>query len=321
MNAMNPEISPAPFDARLKSITWEAPGVLSLCFTSLDGSLLPPFEPGAHVDLHLPDGTIRPYSLCGDPADSSQYRIGVREIDGGRATAAIHRALRPGMALRLGRPRNAFPFVEADRYLFVAGGIGVTPLLPMMRAARAAGATWSLLFCARAREEAPFLAEALALGGEVTLHASRAGTRLDVAARLAEAPPGTLLYCCGPESLMLAVADATKHWPEGTVRFEWFAAKARPEGETSGAFEVFCARSGVTVSVPPENSILGVLLERGIEVPRSCEQGVCGTCEVHVLEGRVDHRDSILSAEEQAANETMMTCVSRCLGPRLVLDI
>ena len=311
----------APFEVRLKTMTWEAPGVLSLVFAALDGRNLPSFEPGAHVDVHLPDGTLRQYSLCGDPAERRAYRVGVREIEGGRATSIIHRLLRPGMVVRLSPPRNNFPFVAARAYLFVAGGIGVTPLLPMIRAAQAAGASWSLLFCTRRVEEAPFLDEILALGGTVSLHASEAGTRLDVAARLAEAAPDTMLYCCGPEGLMVAVQEATRHWPAEAVRFEWFTARARPQDAVSGGFEVVCAQSGVTVTVPPDNSILGVLLAAGINIPRSCEQGVCGTCEVRILEGEADHHDSILSAGEQAANQSMMTCVSRARGTRLVLDI
>ena len=313
--------SDATFEARLKTMTWEAPGVLSLVFVGMDGRDLPPFEPGAHVDVHLPDGTLRQYSLCGDPLERRAYRVGVREIEGGRATTLIHRQLRPGMVLRLGTPRNNFPFLPASRYLFVAGGIGVTPLLPMMRAAQAAGAAWTLLFCTRRVEDAPFLDEVLALGGEVSLHASEAGTRLDVAARLADAAPGLKLYCCGPERLMVAVQEATAHWPQDAVHFEWFTARTRSEDQAAGGFEVVCARSGITVSVPPDDSILGVLLAAGVEVPRSCEQGVCGTCEVRILEGEADHRDSILSAGEQAANQSMMTCVSRARGTRLVLDI
>ncbi|MCK8784538.1 PDR/VanB family oxidoreductase [Roseomonas sp. NAR14] len=313
--------APAFLTLRLRRITWEAPGVLSLDFVSPDGAALPAFAPGAHVDLHLPGGDIRQYSLCGDPSDRATYRVGVREVEGGRVSRIIHRELRPGMLLKVGTPRNNFPLIASPHYLFVAGGIGVTPLLPMMREATRNGARWSLLFCTKRVEDAPFLDEALALGGEVSLHSSEAGTRLDVEARLADAPADTVLYCCGPEKLMTAVEQATAHWPEGTVRFEWFTARARPEGEVSEGFELVCAASGTTLFVPPEKSVLDVLNENGIDVPRSCEQGVCGTCECRIIEGEVDHRDSILSASEQAANQSMMTCVSRAKGSRLVLDV
>ena len=308
-------------DVRLRRISWETDGVLALEFAAVDGGDLPPFEPGAHVDLHLGDGMLRQYSLCGDPAKRKCYRIGVREIDGGRVSRHIHRNLRPGALIQMSQPRNNFEFVASRNYLFIAGGIGITPLLPMMRAASGAGAAWSLLFCARSIEQAPFLDEARAHGGDVSVHASQVGARLDVTQCLAEVRPGTIIYCCGPESLMTAVEAASAHWPEGTVRFEWFAPRARPEGEISGGFRVVCARSGHSLEVMPEQSILQVLTDAGIEIARSCEQGICGTCEVRVLEGEVDHRDSILSASERASNEIMMTCVSRAKGASLVLDV
>jgi len=322
MNAISTSATATTFPALLRRMTYEAPGVLSLDFEAEDGRELPPFEPGSHIDLHLPDGTIRQYSLCGDPAERGHYRIAVRDVKGGRASRFIHRGeLRPGVTVTLGIPRNNFAFEPASNYLFVAGGIGITPLLPMMRAATAAGSTWSLLLCAPRTANAPFLREARALGGEVSVHASTEGTRLDIAAHLRDARPDTLLYCCGPEALMLAVEQATTAWPEGSVRFEWFTARARPQGEATDTFEVECAQRSLTLTVPPDRSILQVLNEAGLNVPCSCEQGICGTCEVAVLEGEVDHRDSILSAAERASNSTMMCCVSRSKSPRLVLDL
>ena len=321
IEAQSQNTSGALLDVRLRRISWEAEGVMALEFAAVDGADLPPFEPGAHVDLHLGDGMLRQYSLCGDPADRKCYRIGVREIDGGRASRHIHRNLRPGTLLQISHPRNNFEFVASRNYLFIAGGIGITPLLPMMRAASGASSAWTLLFCARSVAQAPFLEEAKAHSGEVSVHASQAGTRLDVTRYLAEVKPDTVVYCCGPESLMTAVEGASAHWPEGTVRFEWFAPRARPEGEISGGFRVVCARSGLSLDVMPDQSILQVLTDAGIEVARSCEQGICGTCEVRVLEGEVDHRDSILSAAERASNEMMMTCVSRAKGASLVLDV
>jgi ferredoxin-NADP reductase len=306
---------------RLRRLGWEADGVLSLDLVAPDATPLPAFTPGAHVDLHMPDGQVRQYSLCGDPADRSTYRVAVRAVEGGRVSRAIHRDLRPGALLTVGLPRNNFPLLPSPQYLFVAGGIGITPLLPMMRVASRQGSVWSLLFCARRAADAPFLNEARALGGSVIVHESDAGTRLDVAARLQDVPEATLLYCCGPDRLMTAVEDATRHWPEGTVHFEWFTPKARPADEVSGGFELVCAQSGLTLTVPPARSVLDILTEAGITVPTSCEQGICGTCECRVLAGEVDHRDSILSASEQAANQTMMVCVSRAKSNRLVLDL
>jgi ferredoxin-NADP reductase len=301
----------------IRRMTREAAGVLSLDLVSPDGQNLAAFSPGAHVDLHLGNGLVRQYSLCGDPNDRGVYRVAVRDVAGGLGSGAIHRQIRPGDLLRVVGPRNNFPLLPSPRYLFVAGGIGITPLLPMMRAATAAAAEWSLLYCVPRAEEAPFLSE---LGGSVTLHVSDAGTRLDAATRLATPEPDTMVYCCGPESLMVAVEDATAAWPEGTVHFEWFTPRTQVFEET-GAFQVVCGQTGVTLSVPPGRSVLEMLTEAGIVVATSCEQGICGTCECRVLEGEIDHRDSILSAAERAANQTMMVCVSRAKSARLVLDL
>jgi ferredoxin len=177
---------------------------------------------------------------------------------------------------------------------------------------------WALHYCVRDPAEAAFRHELPA--GDVTLHGPR--NRLDVVALLAEPRADMLVYCCGPERLMAAVEQAGAHWPEGALRFEWFAPRSRPEGEgPPGAFEVRCARSGVTLTVPADRSLLSVLDRSGVAISSSCEQGVCGTCEVAVLEGEVEHRDSILSAAERAAGRSMMACVSRARGSRLVLDI
>jgi tetrachlorobenzoquinone reductase len=306
---------------RLRRLAWEADGVFSLDLVAPDGGDLPEFTAGAHVDLHMPNGISRQYSLSGDPQDRKTYRLAVRLVEGGAATPIIHHKLRPGDLLEVSAPRNNFPLLPSPNYLFIAGGIGITPLLPMLREATRAGADWTLLFCVRRHEDAPFLAEAQSIGGEVVVHASALGARLDVAARLAEAPRQTMLYCCGPDRLMREVEAHSLHWPPNSVHFEWFAARARPEDEVSNGFELFCARSKITLIVPPEKTVIKALADAGVEVPMSCEQGICGSCECTVLEGEVDHRDSILSAAEQAANQTMMVCVSRAKSNRLVLDL
>ena len=317
---MDTVANPTTIAIRLRRITWEATGVVSLDFATTNGADLPPFEAGAHVDLHLPDGTVRQYSLCGDPADRAHYRIGVREIAGGRVSRQLHQELRPGAMVNVGLPRNNFPLVPASAYLFVAGGIGITPLLPMMRQANAQGTPWTLLYCVRTLDGAPFLAEALALGGIVEVFVSAEGARLDIASRLTAVQTDTALYCCGPATLMEAVERATVAWPEGCVRFEWFAARPTTD-RAAGGFEIVCAQSGLTLNVPEDRSVLQVLTDAGICVPCSCEQGVCGTCEVRIVEGEADHRDSILSASERAANQSMMVCVSRAKSLRLVLDV
>jgi len=316
-----PRAGEETMQVRVRALVWEAPGVLSLHLASLDGAALPAFEPGAHIDVKLPDGTLRQYSLCGDPNDLTHYRLGIRAVTGGQSSGFVHKRLRPGDVVTVSTPRNNFPLVAAKHYIFVAGGIGVTPFIPMMREVAARNGSFTLLYCNKRNEDAPFLREIEALGGELSLHASEAGTRLDVAQRFAAVETGAVVYCCGPEKLMLAVEEATAGWPEGSVHFEWFAPRSRPEGETSDSFEVVCQASGKTLTVPADKSILEVLGENGIEVPRSCEQGICGTCEVRVVSGEIDHRDSILSSAERAANETMMICVSRCRGARLVLDV
>jgi ferredoxin-NADP reductase len=300
---------------------WEVPGVISLELVAPDGGALPGWEPGAHLDLHIPGAPVRQYSLCGDPAERRIWRVAVRDVAGGRVSGLVHKALRPGALVEVEGPRNNFHLIPSPAYVFVAGGIGITPILPMLRAARDAGAQATLLFCVRGAAEAPFLEEARALCPDVVLHASAEGTRLDVAARLGTPQRGTLVYCCGPQRLMEAVETATASWPEGSVRFEWFAPRARPDGEADGGFELALARSGRSIQVAPAQSVLAALRDAGFDIPSSCEQGICGTCECRVLEGEVDHRDSILSASERAANDVMMACVSRARGARLVLDL
>lgn len=314
--------APSSLQVRVRAMRWEASGVLSLELSAVDGALLPPFEPGAHVDLRLPDGTLRQYSLCGDPSDRSHYRLGIRAVGGGLSSTFVHRKLRPGEFVTVSAPRNNFPLEDAERYIFVAGGIGVTPLIPMMRQASAYGRPWTLLYCNKRDSDAPFLDEIRALGGAISLHSSGAGTRLDVEAQLATVQTGAMIYCCGPEGLMTAVEEATTAWPQDAVRFEWFAPRSRAHEGASGSFEVVCNISGLTLTVPEDRTVLDVLNDAGIEVPCSCQQGICGTCETRVVSGEVDHRDSILSSAERAANQTMMTCVSRAkAGSRLVLDI
>src|SRR5579863_6401056 len=255
---------------RVRTMRWEAPGVMSLELSAVDGAVLPSFEPGAHVDLRLPDGTMRQYSLCGDPSDRSHYRLGIRAVGGGLSSTFVHRKLRPGEIVTSSAPRNNFPLEDAERYVFVAGGIGVTPLIPMMRQASARGRPWTLLYCNKRDSDAPFLDEIRALGGEISLHSSEAGTRLDVEARLATVQVGAMIYCCGPERLMIAVEEATTSWPEGAVRFEWFAPRSRSSDDVAGSFEVVCNVSGLTLTVPEDRTVLDVLNDAGIEVPCSC---------------------------------------------------
>jgi ferredoxin-NADP reductase len=292
-----------------------AEGVVEL---RLEGERLPSWQPGAHVDLVLPSGLVRQYSLCGDPADSGAYTIATRlvaEEQGGRGgSREVHERLHPGAEVEIRGPRNRFPLAAAPSYVFVAGGIGITPLLPMVRAAEAAGADWRLVYGGRSRATMPYLAEVERLGGDrVTVAAEDESGRPDLAF-LAQLPPETAVYCCGPDGLMAAVAAAM---PEGREpRLERFTASAPAGGS---AFEVELRRSGRTVTVPADRSVLAAVREELPDVAYSCRQGFCGSCRQRVLAGEVDHRDELLTDAER--KDSMLICVSRSAGGRLVLDL
>ncbi|MFH8578260.1 PDR/VanB family oxidoreductase [Streptomyces zaomyceticus] len=293
-----------------------AEGVVEL---RLEGTGLPPWQPGAHVDLVLPSGLVRQYSLCGDPADPASYTVATRLIEaeqGGRGgSREVHDRLREGVEIEIRGPRNRFPLVDAPAYVFVAGGIGITPVLPMLRAAEAAGADWRLVYCGRSRATMPYLDEIEALGGgdRVTVVAEDVSGFPDLGF-LAHVPPETLVYCCGPEGLMDAVTAAM---PEGRdPRLERFSAAATTGGT---AFEVELRRSGRTVRVAADQSVLAAVREELPGITYSCRQGFCGTCQQRVLEGEIDHRDELLTDAERG--ESMLICVSRCAGKRLVLDL
>ncbi|MFD3530846.1 PDR/VanB family oxidoreductase [Streptomyces sp. NPDC058664] len=292
-----------------------ADGVVEL---RLEGRDLPAWQPGAHVDLVLPSGLVRQYSLCGDPADLSSYTVATRLIEeeqGGRGgSREVHERLHEGVEIEIRGPRNRFPLADAPAYVFVAGGIGITPVLPMLRAAEAAGADWRLVYCGRSRATMPYLAEVGALGGDrVTVVAEDESGRPDLGF-LAHVPDGTLVYCCGPDGLADAVTAAM---PEGRApRLERFSAAATTGGT---AFELELRRSGRTVTVAADRSVLAVVREEVPGVMYSCRQGFCGTCRQRVLEGEVDHRDELLTDAER--DDSMLICVSRCAGKRLVLDL
>ncbi|MEU5984236.1 PDR/VanB family oxidoreductase [Streptomyces sp. NPDC047434] len=284
----------------------------------LEGTGLPAWQPGAHLDLVLPSGLVRQYSLCGDPANTGTYTVATRLIEpGGRGgSREVHDQLHEGTEIEIRGPRNRFPLVDAPAYVFVAGGIGITPILPMLRAAEAAGADWRLLYCGRSRATMPYL-------DQVEKHGAP-GRRVTVVAEdesglpelgfLAGVPAETAVYCCGPDGLMDAVTAAL---PEGrSPRLERFSPAATTGGD---AFEVELRRSGRTVTVAPEQSVLAAVRSALPGVPYSCEQGFCGTCQQRVVEGEIDHRDELLTDAERA--DSMLICVSRCAGGRLVLDL
>ncbi|WP_128375786.1 PDR/VanB family oxidoreductase [Streptomyces cavernae] len=299
-----------------------ADGVLALTLRHPLGEDLPAWEPGAHVDVVLGPGLERQYSLCGDPADRSVWRVAVlREPEGRGGSAYVHAQLGQGDKIRVRGPRNHFALESAVRYRFIAGGIGITPILPMLAAAEAAGAEWTLLYGGRTRDSMAFVGELTAAYGDRVRIAPQDETGLlDLDTELGTPGADTLVYCCGPGPLLDAVEERCKAWPRGALHMERFQPKAQETGGDA-EFEVVLERSGRTLTVPADVSVLDTVRAAGVEVLYSCAEGTCGTCETDVLEGTPDHRDSVLTDEEREAGETMLICVSRCKGKRLVLDL
>lgn len=306
--ALDPPVSGRPRSRALRLVVTAhetvADGVVRL---RLEGRDLPRWEPGAHLDLVLPSGLVRQYSLCGDPGDTSSYTVATRLAEDGRGgSREVHEQVTEGMELEVRGPRNRFPLVEAPSYLFVAGGIGITPLLPMLRALPA-GADWRLVYAGRGRASMPFLEEVEKLGGDrVTVVEGRP----DLGAL--EASEGAAVYCCGPEGLMAAV---TERFPD--AHLERFAPRHSSDG--NAAFEVELRRSGRTLTVPADSTVLTAVRRELPGTAYSCEQGFCGTCQQRVLEGEIDHRDELLTDEERS--DSILICVSRSRSDRLVLDM
>jgi ferredoxin-NADP reductase len=276
---------------------------------------LPTPHPGAHVDLHLPDGKIRQYSLCGDPADNSIYRVAVKRVSQGRGGSRwIHENLYPGAVAHVSAPRNNFPLAaQASRHIFVAGGIGVTPFVGMARAAQQSGDDFVLHYCVRSVRDAPFLEELSSICGparlQLAISEDAASKRFDAMLAFGDGSEmGTHVYCCGPQRLIEAVRAATRSWPCEAVHFEAFA-PLLDESFVPEPFDITIASTGETLRVPADRSALDVLRNRGIKLPSSCELGVCGSCICGYRNGTVIHRDSVLSGTER--QHRMMLCVSR----------
>jgi cytochrome P450/ferredoxin-NADP reductase len=310
-------------EVTVESKTVVSDGVVALGLRELEGQPLPGWQPGAHVDLVIAGAPTKQYSLCGDPAERGRWRLGIlRDEAGSGASRYVHDSLQAGDVVRVRGPRNNFPLVESPAYLFVAGGIGITPVLPMIRAAEAAGAHWRLVYGGRTRASMAFLDELAGYGDRVLVQPQDEVGLLDLDALLGEPSPDTQVYCCGPEPLLAAVESrVTASWPHGSLHVERFAPRPLTEPVLSEAFEVHLARHGGTVTVPPELSVLAALETAGVPVLSSCAEGTCGTCETTVLEGVPDHRDSVLTDDERAAGDCMMICVSRSCTTRLVLDL
>jgi ferredoxin-NADP reductase len=297
----------------------EAEGVVSLVLTDPAGRELPSWEPGAHVDLCLP-GVTRQYSLCGDPQDRSRYRLGVLLEPASRGGSKfVHETLCAEHTVTVRPPRNHFTLADAPEYLFIAGGIGITPILPMMAQAQRMGRPWRLVYGGRMRGSMAFVEELAAYGDNVQIRPQDEFGLLDLATLLAE-PGETHVYCCGPEPLLAAVEAQCESWPAGRLHVERFTAKANDESLPQTPFEVYCQDSDVTVQVPADQSMLDALVAAGVDMNFDCREGTCGTCELELVEGVGDHRDSILSKEEREQGELIFPCVSRALSARLVVD-
>ena len=285
------------------------------------GAALPPATPGAHLGVRVPSGAMRTYSLCSDPAQTDRYVIAVKREAGGRGgSISLVDAASEGDVLHVSAPTNLFELVAAPAYIFVAGGIGITPILSMIHAVRGR-VPFTLYYLTRTPAAAAFLPELAApdLAGCVTVHHDGGDpcNAFDLWP-VFEEPTKAHVYCCGPRPLMDAVRDMTGHWPGSAIHFEDFGADlVRPRAEDV-PFTVRLARSGADLAVPAGTTVLDALRAHGLHVPSSCESGTCGTCRTAVLEGEVDHRDRVLTEPERA--RSMMVCVSRARSPFLVLD-
>ncbi|QYM75825.1 PDR/VanB family oxidoreductase [Leucobacter luti] len=309
---------------RVTAVQEIAPGIRSFEFSAADGSELPEWTPGAHVDVHLPSGKIRQYSLCGDPEHRSVYRIAVLEVCEGRGgSAEMHRAVAAGGELRLGIPRNDFPVVPAPAYVFVAGGIGITPILAMIREVAAAGRPWKLVYGARSEAHLAFRAELDSLAatswGMITYVPQDTAGHMDLS-QIVRDSAGQSVYCCGPGPLMDALGSEMRAQGRHTeLRLERFSADPVQLREGTESFRVELSESGLTVDVTPGTSVLEAIRAAGVAVASSCEMGICGTCETRVIAGEIEHHDSILTEAERAAGNVMMICVSRASSAGLVL--
>jgi ferredoxin-NADP reductase len=299
--------------------------VVSFVLQPADGAPLPRWWPGAHLDLHLPSGAMRTYSLCGDHREAGYYRIAVRRLaDGGGGSVEVHEKLQVGAAVDVRGPRNAFPFAPpgagsaASRVRFVAGGIGITPILAMIVAAQARGIDWSLVYAGRDTASMPFLDELASYGDRVVVRTDERDGLPTAATLLAGLDATDAVYCCGPPPMIAVVRDAVRDLDGTELHIERFSAAPVVDGEP---FEVELAVSGGVVAVPADVSLLDAVRTGRPQIAYSCQQGFCGTCQVRVMSGQPEHRDSILTDEQRAAGE-MLICVSRAAaGSRLVLDL
>ena len=318
----------ATLSVRVARRTIEAEGICSFELVGTDGAPLPSFSAGSHVDVELPGGLTRQYSLCNDPTETHRYLIAVlRDAASRGGSAAMHDAVKEGDVLTISTPKNHFALAhDARSHLLLAGGIGITPLLCMAERLANVGAAFEMHYCTRSPARTAFVGRIAAspFAGRVQHHFDDgpAAQRLDIAALLAAPPAGRHLYVCGPKGFMDAVLATARAqgWPEAQLHYEFFAAEVAPQAG-DGSFEVKLASSGRIVVVPADRTIVQALAEAGVSVATSCEQGVCGTCLTRVIDGEPDHRDAYLTDEERCRNDRFLPCCSRASSARLVLDL
>ncbi len=310
---------------RERSVVAADQDVVAFTLAAVGGGELPRWRPGAHLDVTLPSGAVRQYSLCGDPRDRYRYRIAVRRIPEGKGgSIELHDAVRVGDVLGVKGPRNAFPLATTGhlnagvrQFHFVAGGIGITPILPMLAVATERGLPWTMTYAGRSKESIPFRDELARYGERITVRTDDEDGMPTAADLLPPLHPDLAVYCCGPGPMLKVIRDAVAEYPGAELHFERFSA---PPIENGVPFQVQLGGGGPVLDVGPQNSALDAVLAARPGTPYSCRQGFCGTCKVKVLAGNPDHRDTLLT-ETQRAEGQMLLCVSRADGGRLVLDI
>ncbi len=308
---------------RVEAMRREATRVVSVELVSPSGDPLPAFTPGAHIDLHLPNGQVRSYSLLNPPVEQGRYVVAILNDGNSRGGSRyVHEQLRVGATLSISAPRNHFELdLSASHTVLVAGGIGITPILCMFNHLRSLGRSVELFYCARSRAEAAFYDTLLAQVGVSSHFDADCGAPPDLRAYLAARARDAHFYCCGPTPMLNAFEGLCTELGLPNVHLERFAPAEPVTAAQGGQYVAHLARSNRSVTVPGGTSLLDALLGAGVKVEHSCREGVCGACETRVLEGEPEHRDGVLSGSERAAGKVMMVCVSGCKGTRLVLDL